>query len=161
MPFERVVLLIDRMVGGRQRHLTVGPQAARAPRVRTTWMAILTLLALSLLLGTSTLVIAFVLWRGSTTEPFMVWVRGTVVLGLTAGLVYFVWRAMAGFWWAYSRMRLFVFIFPVVSLILVSIPGLYPTWMRVEQVAFAVLILAVGILLWSPWMRSAYRKPAA
>jgi hypothetical protein len=83
------------------------------------------------------------------------------VLGITITLFYFAWRAARGFYWAYSRLRLFSKIFPIVTLVIATIPGLYPLWMTVEQVIFSFLLIGVGDLLTTDHMRDAFpRRPA-
>jgi hypothetical protein len=85
--------------------------------------------------------------------------RCFVVLGMTATLFYFVWRARLGYYWAYSRLRLFSRIFPVVTLVIAAIPGLYPIWMITEQILFSVVLIGVADYLGSDHMRAAFPKP--
>jgi len=83
-----------------------------------------------------------------------------VVLAMTVTLYYFAWRASAGYWWAYSRLRLFSQIFPIVTLVIAAIPGLYPLWMVIEQIVFSLLLIGVADILRSDHMRDAFPKPA-
>jgi hypothetical protein len=78
---------------------------------------------------------------------------------LTASLYYFVWRAQHGWWWAYSRLRLFSMIFPAVAIGTSLVPGLYPSWMVVEQLVLAGILLVVARLLNARHLRTAYAKP--
>ncbi len=89
----------------------------------------------------------------------IVWYRLVVIFGLTATLFYFVWRAGRGFYWAYSRLRLFSMVFPVVALASSAVPGLYPSWMIVEQILFSVVLLAIAVVLSSAHMRAVFAKP--
>jgi hypothetical protein len=79
---------------------------------------------------------------------------------MTVTLFYFAWRAQLGFYWAYSRLRLFSKIFPVVTLVIAAIPGLYPFWMVTEQIVFSLILIGVADYLDSDHMRAAFPKPA-
>ena len=96
---------------------------------------------------------------GGAALPFSVWMRTFVVLAMTLTLFYFGWRAQKGFYWAYSRLRLFSKIFPVITLVLAAIPGLYPFWMVTEQILFSLIMIGVGDYLSSDHMRDAFPKP--
>ena len=63
--------------------------------------------------------------------------------------------------WAYSRLRLFAQIFPVITLVIAAIPGLYPAWMITEQIVFSLIMIGIGDFLTSDHMRDAYRRPKA
>lgn len=117
------------------------------------------LLVLELVIGLGAVVVAFVLAGAGHEVPFAVWVRTIVVLGMTATLFYFAWRAALGWRWAYSRLRLFSQIFPVVTLVMAAIPGLYPTWMVTEQIIFSLILIGIADFLTSDHMREAYRLP--
>jgi hypothetical protein len=86
--------------------------------------------------------------------------RLVVVLAMTMTLFYFAWRAQRGFYWAYSRLRLFSKIFPIVALVTAAIPGLYPLWMITEQICFSLILLGIADYLSTDHMRAAYPKPA-
>lgn len=90
---------------------------------------------------------------------FAVWMRTVVVLGMTATLFYFAWRAQRGWRWAYQRLRLFSQIFPVITLVMAAIPNLYPAWMVTEQIIFSLVMIGIADFLTSDHMRDAYRKP--
>lgn len=118
------------------------------------------LLSLEVLVGVATLVVAFVLRDVPGMVTWASWFRGSVVLAMTLTLFGFAWAAQRGWWWAYWRLRLFSQIFPVVTLVIAAIPGLYPLWMTIEQIVFSVLLLGVGDYLTSDRMREWYPNPA-
>jgi len=93
--------------------------------------------------------------------PFAVWMRALIVLAMTATLFYFAWRAALGWRWAYQRLRLFAQIFPVITLVMAAIPGLYPAWMVTEQIVFSLIMIGVADFLTSDHMRRVFRKPEA
>ena len=56
-------------------------------------------------------------------------------------------------------MRLFSRIFPVVTLVIAAIPGLYPLWMTIEQIVLSLLLIGVGDILTGDAMREAFPRP--
>ncbi len=154
-PFFRRV---DRLAGGRNSALRVDEEPLRHPRTRRTFVAIAWLLVLELAIGIAAVVIALVLAAHGTPVQWSVWLRTVVVLGMTATLFYFAWRASLGYYWGYSRLRLFSKIFPVITLVLAAIPGLYPLWMVTEQIVFSLVMIGVADYLDSDHMRSVFPR---
>ncbi len=64
-----------------------------------------------------------------------------------------------GYYWAYSRLRLFSRIFPIVTLVIAAIPGLYPLWMTIEQIVFSLLMIGIGDILTTDHMRETFPRP--
>lgn len=122
-------------------------------------MWILWLLVAELLLGVGAVAVALMLAVEGEAVPVSVWMRTVVVLGMTATLFYFAWRASLGWRWAYLRLRLFAQIFPVITLVLAAIPGLYPVWMVTEQIVFSLIMIGVADFLTSDHMRGAFAAP--
>ena len=112
------------------------------------------------MIGLGAVVVALALARNGEAVPLSVWLRTVVVLGMTATLFYFAWRAARGWRWAYQRLRLFAQIFPVITLVMAAVPGLYPTWMITEQIVFSLIMIGIADFLTSDHMRAAYRAPA-
>ena len=158
MNVESVLLEIDRIAGGRHGDHTISEEMRTDPRTRRVFMVVTGLLVVELLLGTSALVVPVVLGMRSEV-PWVVWMRLAVVLAMTVTLFYFSWRAQRGYYWAYSRLRLFSKIFPIVALTTAAIPGLYPLWMVTEQICFALILLGIAEYLSTDHMREAYAKP--
>ena len=158
MNVESVLLEIDRIAGGRHGDHTISEEMRTDPRTRRVFVAVTGLLVVEFLLGAAALVVPVML--GMRQEvPWIVWMRLVVVLAMTMTLFYFAWRAQRGFWWAYSRLRLFSKIFPIVALTTAAIPGLYPLWMVTEQIFFALILLGIAEYLSTDHMRAAYAKP--
>jgi cation transport ATPase len=159
MNVESVLLEIDRIAGGRHGDHTISEEMRTDPRTRRVFVVVTGLLVIELVIGTSALVVPVLL--GMRQEvPWIVWMRLIVVLCMTVTLFYFAWRAQRGYWWAYSRLRLFSKIFPIVALTTAAIPGLYPVWMVTEQIFFALILLGIAEYLSTDHMRTAYAKPA-
>lgn len=158
MNVESLLLDIDRIAGGRHADHTISEEMRTDPRTRRVFVAVTWLLVLEFLIGAAALVVPVMLQMRQEV-PWIVWMRLVVVLAMTTTLFYFAWRAQRGFYWAYSRLRLFSKIFPIVALVTAAIPGLYPLWMVTEQIFFALILLGIAEYLSTDHMREAYAKP--
>jgi membrane-associated HD superfamily phosphohydrolase len=157
---EPLFLRLDRIAGGRKAGYTIPEEMREHPSTRRAFVAISWLLAVEVLLGIGAVVVAVVLATRGERVPWAVWMRSGVVLAMTVTLFYFSWRAERGYYWAYSRLRLFSKIFPVVTLVIAAIPGLYPLWMVTEQIVFSLILIGVSDYLSSDHMRTAFPKPS-
>ena len=160
MNVESVLLDIDRLAGGRHADHTISDEMRSDPKTRRVFVVITWLLIAELVLGTAALAVPVMLHLRGDAVPFIVWMRLVVVLAMTTTLFYFAWRAQRGYYWAYSRLRLFSKIFPVVALVTAAIPGLYPLWMVTEQIFFSLILLGIAEYLSTDHMREAFAKPA-
>lgn len=156
---ETLLRRLDRIAGGRHAGYTVPVEGRDHPRTRRAFVVIAWLLVAELVIGTTAVVVVLVLTLDGGAVPFAVWMRSVVVLGMTVTLFYFAWRAQKGYYWAYSRLRLFSKIFPVVTLVIAAIPGLYPFWMVTEQIVFSLILIGVADYLDSDHMREAFPRP--
>lgn len=151
---------LDRLAGGRQSSVRIDDELLRHPRTRRAFVAITWLLVLEFAIGIAAVAIALVLATHGIPVQWSVWMRTVIVLGMTATLFYFAWRATLGYYWGYSRLRLFSKIFPVITLVLAAIPGLYPLWMVTEQIVFSLVLIGVADYLDSDHMRSVFPRPS-
>jgi hypothetical protein len=159
MNVENVLLQIDRIAGGRHADHTISPEMRSDPRTRRVFLVITWLLVTELVLGTTILAVPVALEMRGQDVAWVVWMRLVIVLAMTTTLFYFAWRAQRGYYWAYSRLRLFSKIFPVVAVVTAAIPNLYPWWMRIEQICFSLILLGIARYLSTEHMRQAYAKP--
>ncbi len=155
--FQRV----DRIAGGRRAGEAISAHMRDHPSTRRVFAGIRWILAAEIAVGTAAVVIAIVLAARGERVGWAVWFRSVAVLGITVTLWYFAARAARGYFWAYSRLRLFSRVFPVVTLVIAAIPGLYPLWMTIEQIVFSLLMVGIGDLLTTAHMREAFprRRP--
>ncbi|MEV4667168.1 hypothetical protein [Microbacterium sp. LWO12-1.2] len=160
MSLEPLLLRLDRIAGGRQAGVEISDANRTHPRTRRAFTWIIWLLVVELLIGVGAVVVALVLAAEGEPVPLAVWMRTIVVLGMTATLFYFAWRAARGWRWAYLRLRLFAQIFPVITLVMAAIPGLYPLWMVTEQIVFSLIMIGIADFLTSDHMRAMFRDPA-
>jgi len=159
MTLEPLFRRVDRIAGGRDADYRVAAEACGDRRTRKAFTVVAWLLVLELVIGAGAVAVALDLFHRGETVPPVAWMRGVVVLGMTVTLFYFLWRARLGYYWGYSRLRLFSKIFPVVTLLLAAIPGLFPAWMVTEQILFSVVLIGVAGVLDSEHMRAAFPKP--
>ena len=152
-------LQVDRFAGGRQRDYVIREDMRRHPRTVLAFQRLRWLLVALTVVSTTAVVIAVALTDAGHAVSLAVWVRCAAVLGITLTLYVFAWRAQLGWWWAYSRLRLFSRIFPVVTLVVAAIPGLYPAWMVLEQIVFSFLLVGISAVLGSRHMRGAFPHP--
>ncbi|MCS3428384.1 hypothetical protein [Leucobacter aridicollis] len=157
MTWESLLLKFDRLAGGRQAGIRIAEADRTHRKTRRAFTWIWWLLGVEVLLGVGAVAVALVLASSGAPVPIAVWIRTIVVLGMTLTLGYFAWRASDGWRWAYQRLRLFSQIFPVVTLVMAAIPGLYPGWMVTEQILFSLVMIGIADCLTSDHMRNAYR----
>jgi hypothetical protein len=159
MAMENLLAKIDRLAGGRKAGIIVPSGGLEHPKTKRAFAWITWLLVFELVLGFGAVVYAVLIARAGEPVPFAVWMRTIVVLGMTVTLFYFYWRATKGFYWGYQRLRLFTQIFPVITLVMAAIPGLYPVWMITEQIVFSLVMIGVGDFLTGDHLREVFRKP--
>ncbi|AZL04230.1 MAG: hypothetical protein ACTMKZ_10560 [Brevibacterium aurantiacum] len=159
MSKENLFAKIDRIAGGSKAGLIVPAEGLAHPKTKRAFAWITGLLAFELVLGVGAVVVAVIIAGNGEPVPFAVWMRTVVVLAMTATLFYFFWRSTKGYYWGYQRLRLFAQIFPVITLVMAAIPGLYPIWMITEQIVFSLIMIGVGDFLTGDHMREVFRKP--
>jgi hypothetical protein len=76
-----------------------------------------------------------------------VWIRGTLVVGSAILLLVFTRRASTGLARAYLRVRLVSAILLVAIVVIVALPGTFPTWMKPQQAVCGLVLLAVVVLV--------------
>jgi hypothetical protein len=130
--------------------------AARRAAFRPVFALITAFLALSAAL------IAFVavLAAFGISVDLAIWIRGSFVVASGVTLLLFAWVAVRGSRAAFMRLRIILPVVLVALIVIVSIPGFLPVWMRVEQAVCGALLLPVAILLFLPRMTALYPKNA-
>ncbi|AJW79258.1 hypothetical protein [Clavibacter michiganensis] len=156
---DQLLSRLDRIAAGRQAGHVMAEDMRDHPCTTRAFRWIRWILIAETAVGATAVAIALTLASDGIAIAPAVWFRSFVVLAMTLTLYYFAWRASAGYWWAYSRLRLFSQIFPIVTLVIAAIPGLYPLWMVIEQIVFSLLLIGVADILRSDHMRDAFPKP--
>jgi hypothetical protein len=90
-----------------------------------------------LVLSLATLVVAFALRHHPAMVNPAVWVRGTIVAASALLAHIFAVRGLV------RRLRILTIIWIVAIAVIVSLPGTFPLWLKLEQVACGLLLLGV------------------
>lgn len=160
MDRDQLLLRVDRLAAGRHAARRIDGDVLTDPRTRIAFTRVTWLLLAEFVIGAGAVVEAIILSRAGDDVSPVVWWRLVVIFGIATTLFYFVWRARLGYWWAYSRLRLFSLVFPVIAITTCLVPGLYPRWMVAEQLLFSAVLLLVRRVLSTPHLRAAYARPA-
>ncbi len=158
MDIEPVARTLDKIAGGRHSADRVPEAVHTDPRTKRSFRVVGWLLVVVLVLGASAVGEAVLKTRQGVHESWIIWWRLVVIFLIATTLFYFLWRAAAGLWWAYSRLRLFSIVFPVVAIGTCLVPGLYPGWMIAEQVAFSLVLLVVWRVLSATHLREGFDR---
>ncbi len=158
---EPVLRRVDRVAGGRAASLRIPEESRTAPATRRALLLVAWGLTAELVIAAAAVGFAVAIADTGESVPGIVWYRLVVILAITATLFYFLWRAGLGWVWAFSRLRLFSIVFPVVAIGTCLVPGLYPPWMIAEQILFSAVLVAVSLVLHRPAVRVAYAASAA
>lgn len=151
---------LDRIAGGRHAAYRIDADRRDDPRIVTAFRRVAWLLAALFLVGGGAVAEAVEVTATGGTVSTLVWWRLIVIFGIASTLFYFRWRARLGWWWAYSRLRLFSIVFPVVAVSTSLVPGLYPGWMVIEQLSFSALLLVVWWVLSREPVHTVYARPS-
>ncbi|GAA3285954.1 hypothetical protein Dvina_03555 [Dactylosporangium vinaceum] len=94
-----------------------------------------------LTLSVAALVLAYVLRHHPDLVTDAVWVRGSLVVASAVVANVLAWRGDV------RRLRIVAIVMTVAIAVVVSIPGLFPVWLRIEQVLCGLLLLGVVLTL--------------
>ena len=155
-----MLLWVDRLAAGRYAAHRIDEDSRTDPQIRRAFTLVTWLLLTEFVIGAGAVAAAVVLTEEGDTVSPIVWWRLVVIFAIATTLFYFVWRARLGYGWAYSRLRLFSVVFPVVAVTTCLIPGLYPGWMIAEQLLFSAVLLVVNRVLSAPQLRTTFPKPS-
>ncbi|WP_329252141.1 hypothetical protein OG417_08390 [Actinoallomurus sp. NBC_01490] len=126
------------------------------PETRTALRTVKLLVGGYLLLSVVTFA-AIVLLRGHrSVVNDAVWIRGTIV-ALTSLLMFsFAARAARGSRGAFLRLRIASAVMVVAIIVIISLPGTFPLWLRLEQSVCGLLLLCVVVLVNGRHLRSLF-----
>jgi hypothetical protein len=89
-----------------------------------------------------------------------VWIRCSLVLASSVLLVVFASRAARGARDAWVRLRIISPIVVAAIIVIVSIPGFLPDWVRLEQALCGLLVLPAAILVNLPRAKTSFSPEA-
>ena len=109
-------------------------------------------------LGISALTfLAIILLRNhSSVVNSAVWVRGSIVVASALLTFVLTLRAAQGSRGAYRRLRIISAVMTAAIAVIITLPGTFPVWMKIEQAACGLLLLGVVIVVNGKQLRSQF-----
>jgi hypothetical protein len=126
------------------------------PQARTAFRGAKVLVGGYLAISVATFVAIVLLRDHASVVNDAVWVRGTIVVASAALMAGFVTRAARGSSRAYLRLRLVSAIMVVAIVVIISLPGTFPLWMKIEQGVCGLLLVGVVVLVNRKQVRSSF-----
>jgi hypothetical protein len=85
-----------------------------------------------------------------------VWTRGTIVVASAVLTFLFARSAARGSRRGYLRLRIVSAVMLVAIVVIISLPGVFPLWMKAEQAVCGLLLLGVALLVNGKHLRSVF-----
>jgi hypothetical protein len=85
-----------------------------------------------------------------------VWIRASIVAASSMLMAAFVRAAARGSARAYLRLRLVSAIMVVAIVVIVSLPGTFPVWLKIEQGVCGLILIGVVAIVNGPHLRSLF-----
>lgn len=101
---------------------------------------------------------AIVLMRNTSAVNAAVWIRGTIVVASALLTTAFVAGNARGSRRAYLRLRIVSAVMVVAIAAIISIPGPFPLWMKIEQGFCGLLLIGVVVIANGRRMRSRFAR---
>lgn len=140
-----------------QSQTAVVPEADRNhPRSRKALRAVRLLVAAYVVLSVLTLVAAYLLRSHHSMVTDTVWIRGGIVAVTSLLMLTFAAGTARGRHRAYLRLRIVSAVMVVAIAVLVSLPGLLPLWMRIEQGVCGLILIGVVLIANGRQLRSLF-----
>jgi hypothetical protein len=127
----------------REAHVMTVTASAAAQALRGTRV----LLGAYLVLSVLTMAAIVVFRDDASMVTDTVWVRCTIVLVSAVLTVLFARSAARGSRRGFLRLRIVTAVMVVAIVVIVSLPGFLPVWVRVEQGVCGLLLLAVVVMI--------------
>jgi hypothetical protein len=139
-----------------ETYLSTSPDSDIARR--GAFRPVLILLTAFLVVCVAMLAVLVVLSATGVGVDIAVWIRCSLVFGSAVILLLFGAGAARGSRNAWVRLRIVSPIIVVAVIVIVSIPGFLPDWVRVEQAACGALVLPVAIIANLPRTRALFSR---
>lgn len=133
--------------------------AADAAR-RAAFRPILVLLTAFLLVSLAMEAVLIVQNATGASVAIAIWIRCSLVLASSVVLVLIAVSAARGSRASLTRLRIISPVVVIAVVVIVSIPGFLPDWVRIEQAVCGALVLPVAILANLPRIRAHFPKDA-
>jgi len=103
-----------------------------------------------------TLVAIIALRNNASAVNDAVWTRGTIVVASSLLTLAFARRAARGSVKGFLRLRIVSAVMLVAIVVIISLPGTFPLWMKGEQAICGLLLLGVALLVNGKHLRSVF-----
>lgn len=140
---------------------TTSPAAVLDTARRAALRPVLILLSCFVALSAALLGFLAVLAAAGIGADIAIWIRGSFVLASAVLLLVFAVSAFRGSRSALLRLRIIAPIVLAAIVVIVSIPGFLPDWVRLEQAVCGALVLPVAIIVNLPRTRALFPAKAA
>jgi hypothetical protein len=132
------------------------PVNVEHPRSAAALRSVQLLVAGYLALSVLTLIAIIALRNHTTVVNAAVWTRGTIVVASATLTVLFARRAARGSRKGFLRLRIVSAVMLVAIVVIISLPGTFPLWMKGEQAVCGLLLLGVALLVNGKHLRSVF-----
>jgi hypothetical protein len=126
------------------------------PRARTALGSVKVLVGGYLAISVLTFVAIVLLRNDADAVNSAVWVRGTIVVASALLMSVFAVRAARGSRRNFLRLRIASAVMVVAIVVIISLPGTFPLWMKIEQGVCGLVLLAVVVISNGRQLRSAF-----
>ncbi|RFU37708.1 hypothetical protein DZF91_31455 [Actinomadura logoneensis] len=99
-----------------------------------------------------------VAYRNSSSVTQPVWIRVSIVAASSLILFALTLRAARGSRGAFRRLRVLSAVMLAAIVVIVSLPGMFPVWMRIEQAVCGLLLLGVVVVANGRGLRARFAK---
>ncbi|MFD7919465.1 hypothetical protein ACFV3R_09590 [Streptomyces sp. NPDC059740] len=132
---------------------SISPELLADSRVQASFRGVRRLVGYYFLLSLLTLGVVILLRDHSSLVNDAVWTRSVIVVASALLTWIFARRAARGSRKGFLQVRLVSAIMLVAIVVIISLPGTFPTWMRAEQAVCGLLLLGVVIKINSKHVR--------
>ncbi|MEV4253962.1 hypothetical protein AB0J52_12455 [Spirillospora sp. NPDC049652] len=102
--------------------------------------------------------VGLIAYRHSSSVTQPVWIRISIVAASSLILFALALRAGRGSRGAFRRLRVLSAVMLVAIVVIVSLPGMFPVWMRIEQSVCGLLLLGVFLVANGRGVRARFAK---
>jgi ABC-type nickel/cobalt efflux system permease component RcnA len=127
-------------------------------RTHNAFRSIQILVASYLVVSIGTVVAAILMRDDPALVNTAVWIRGSIVVATSILMWFFVRGAARGSSKAYLRLRIASAVMVVAIAVILTVPGPFPLWMKLEQAVCGVVLLVVVILVNQKSVRASFRR---
>jgi hypothetical protein len=126
------------------------------PRSLTAFRSVKLLAGGYLGISVLTLVAIVLLRNNAAAVNDAVWVRGSIVVASALLTFVFTVRAARGSRKAYRRLRIISGVMVVAIAVIITLPGTFPLWMKIEQGACGLVLIGVAVVVNGKHLRSLF-----